>query len=95
MTRYIFILALVAAPLAASAGEEMTFDVLDANSDGFVSESEFVSWKTSLGDASPAEALVTFLEIDADANGMISEAELTAAKATMPADDSSHSDDSM
>lgn len=95
MTRYFFVLALAAFPLGAFAGEEVTFEILDANDDGFVSESEFVSWKTSLGEASPAEALVTFLEIDADANGMLSEAELNAAQAVKSADDSDHSDSTM
>ncbi len=91
MTRYLLILGLATFALGANAGENLTFETVDANKDGFVSESEFVSWKTSAGDATPAEALVKFIEIDADASGMISEAEMQAAKAKTDADDGTDS----
>ncbi|MCR9270310.1 MAG: EF-hand domain-containing protein [Henriciella sp.] len=67
---------------AASASEQVQFETVDTNADGFISESEFVTWKTSSGDYSAADALVAFIEIDADASGMISEAEMAAALAT-------------
>nr|WP_070958770.1 EF-hand domain-containing protein [Hyphomonas sp. Mor2] len=91
MTRFLFLLAFAASAFSASAGEDATFKTVDANQDGFVSESEFVSWKTSAGDMSPAEALVLFIEIDADASGMISEAEMAAAQAATSEHDSASS----
>ncbi|MCR9079652.1 MAG: hypothetical protein NXH78_11175 [Hyphomonadaceae bacterium] len=81
MTRYILLLGLATCAFTASAGEDVTFATVDANSDGFISESEFVSWKTSSGEMSAADALIKFIEIDTDASGMISEAEMEAAKA--------------
>ena len=84
MTRYLVLLICSAFAFGASAGEEVTFDMVDANKDGFVSESEFVSWKTSAGDMSPADALIKFIEIDSDASGMISEAEMDAAQSGDP-----------
>lgn len=81
MTRYILLLSFATCAFAASAGEDVTFATVDANSDGFISESEFVSWKTSSGELSAADALIKFIEIDTDASGMISEAEMDAAKA--------------
>lgn len=98
MTRYLALLGFAAFAFGASAGEDVTFNTVDSNGDGFVSETEYVSWKTSLGDTSPADALVQFIEIDADASGMISEAEMEAAKAKMKTDDKSgtdHSSDQM
>lgn len=80
MTRYFLLLGFSACAFAASAGEDVTFQTVDANKDGFVSESEFVSWKTSTGEMSPADALIKFIEIDTDASGMISEAEMDAAR---------------
>ena len=94
MTRYLALLGFAALAFGASAGEDVTFNTVDANGDGFVSETEFVSWKTSLSDASAADALVQFIEIDADASGMISEAEMMAAKAKMDADENSSTDHS-
>ena len=81
MTRIAILGALAFCALGANASENIDFATIDANSDGLISESEFVSWKTSLGDASPAEALVKFIEIDADASGMITKAEMDAAMA--------------
>ena len=94
MTRYLLILGFSTWALAASAGEDVTFQTVDSNSDGFVSESEFVSWKTSTGEMSPADALIKFIEIDTDASGMISEAEMEAATAKM-SDQDSHSNKQM
>ncbi|MEL6861846.1 MAG: hypothetical protein AAGL11_08410 [Pseudomonadota bacterium] len=84
MTRYLILSSLAFCALGANAGEAVTFATVDANADGFVSESEFVGWKTADGETSPAEALVKFIEIDADASGMISESEMNAAMAAKP-----------
>ncbi len=82
MTRFALIAAASAfCVLGATAGEDVSFESVDANGDGFVAESEFVTWKTADGTTSPADALVKFIEIDADASGMISEAEMAAAMA--------------
>ncbi len=94
MTRYLLLLGISACAFAASAGEDVRFQTVDANKDGFVSESEFVSWKTSTGEMSPADALIKFIEIDADASGMISEAEMDAAKARK-SEENSESDKQM
>ena len=93
MTRT-FILGAAAAIFAAgvSASEQVQFQTIDANADGFISESEFAGWKTATGEYSAADALVEFIKIDADASGMISEAELAAAMATKDADDASEMD---
>ena len=98
MTRYLFILGLAVCALGANAGEDVAFETIDVNGDGFISESEFVTWKTSADKAAPAEALVMFIEIDTDASGMISETEMEAAKAKMAAEERDipdHSDDTM
>jgi len=79
MTRIAILGAFAFCAFSASAGEDVTFSTVDKNADGFISESEFVGWKTADGEMSPAEALVKFIEIDADASGMISEAEMQAA----------------
>ncbi len=82
MTRFALISAAAAfCALGAAAGEDVTFEAVDTNADGFVSESEFVTWKTADSETSPADALVKFIEIDADASGMISEAEMASAMA--------------
>ena len=81
MTR-IAILGLISlGALGAHAGEDIQFSTVDSDGDGVISEREFVSWKTSLGEASPADALVRFIEIDVDYSGGITEAEIEAAKA--------------
>ena len=79
MFRYTLFGALAVCALGASAGEQVSFDTVDTNADGFVSEAEFVAWKTANGDVSPADALVKFIAIDADASGMISESEMQVA----------------
>lgn len=81
MSKYLILSGLVFCTLSASAGEEIAFATVDANNDGFVSESEFVSWKTADASVSPVDALIEFIEIDSDASGMISEAEMQAAMA--------------
>lgn len=81
MTRIAILSVLACCAFGASAGEDVQFKSVDTDADGFVSESEFVAWKTADGKTSPADALVKFIEIDADANGMISEAEMKAAMA--------------
>ena len=90
MTRYLVVLSFAACAFGASAGEKVSFATVDANSDGFISESEFVSWKTSSGEMSPADALIKFIEIDSDASGMISEAEMDAAMAAKSEQESDH-----
>jgi|GEM_PF-3103926 len=92
MTKYLLLLGLAMSAFGASAGEDISFTTVDSNSDGFVSEREFVSWKTSMGDTSPADALIQFIEIDADASGMISEAEMESALAKKATEESQESD---
>ncbi|MEL6724671.1 MAG: hypothetical protein AAFP81_02650 [Pseudomonadota bacterium] len=93
MTRTFILGAAIAIFAAgASASEKVQFQTIDANADGFVSESEFVGWKTATGEYSAADALVEFIKIDADASGMISESEMAAAMATKDADDASDMD---
>ncbi len=79
MTRTFILSAVAVCAIGATAHAGADFATVDANSDGFVSETEFVTWKTSSGEMSAADALLKFIEIDADASGMISEAEMKAA----------------
>lgn len=81
MTRIAILGAFAFCALSAAASENIEFSTVDSDSDGLVSEREFVTWQTSLGNASPAEALVKFIEIDTDASGMITKAEMDAAMA--------------
>ncbi len=93
MTRTYILGAVVAVfALAVSASEQVQFQTIDGNADGFISESEFVGWKTATGEYSAADALVEFIKVDADASGMVSESELAAHLATMDADDASEMD---
>ncbi len=71
--------ALYAFSAAAQAEEDATFKAIDANSDGFVTESEFVAHQTASGEVSSTAALVTFIGIDKDASGTISVDEMKAA----------------
>ena len=81
MKRFAIMSTLAAAgALAASAGEMVAFTDIDANGDGSVSESEFVTYKIAEGEHSAQEASEMFLIVDADANGSVSKAEFTAAK---------------
>ena len=85
MTRIVILGGIALFALSAAASEPIPFATIDADASGTLSESEFVSWKTVQGGASPAEALIRFLEIDADANGTISPAEWKAAQAASKA----------
>ena len=92
MTRIAILGAFAFCALSAAASENIEFSTVDSDGDGLVSEREFVTWKTSLGNASPAEALVQFIETDTDASGMISKAEMDAAMATADEKSDSASD---
>lgn len=92
MTRTFILSAIAFCAIGATAHAGADFATVDANSDGFVSETEFVTWKTSTGEMSAADALLKFIEIDADASGMISESEMKAAQ-EMATDDDSASDE--
>ncbi len=82
MTRFTLIAAASAfCVLGAQAGEDVSFEDVDTNADGFVTETEFVSWKTASGEVSTSDALTQFIAIDADASGMISPSEMEAAMA--------------
>ena len=82
MTRIAIVGRFALCALGAHAGENIDFSTVDSDGDGVISEREFVTWKTSLGEMSPADALVEFIAIDVDSSGGITEAELEAAKAT-------------
>jgi len=82
MTRTFILSAIAFCAIGATAHAGADFATIDVNSDGFVSETEFVTWKTSTGDMSAA-----------DASGMISESEMKAAS-EMTHDDDNASDDS-
>ncbi|MEP1143873.1 MAG: EF-hand domain-containing protein [Henriciella sp.] len=92
MTRTLLLSVAAFCAFSASAGEDIQFSTVDANADGFISESEFVGWKTATGEYSAADALVKFIEIDADASGMISEEEMKAAMATKETSESTNDD---
>ncbi len=92
MTRTFILSAIAFCAIGAAAHAGADFATIDANSDGFVSETEFVTWKTSTGEMSAADALLKFIEIDADASGMISESEMKAAS-EMSKDEDGASDD--
>lgn len=86
MTRYLILASFAVCALGAAADTDIAFQVVDANGDGFISEGEFVSWKTVEAEISPADALIKFIEVDADASGMISETEFTAAMSDQTSD---------
>ena len=79
MTRTLFLGVISVFAIGATASASADFATVDVNADGFVSETEFVTWKTASGEMSAADALIKFIEIDADASGMISESEMEAA----------------
>ena len=79
MTKTIILGAISVFAIGATASAGADFATVDVNADGFVSETEFITWKTASGEMSTADALVKFIEIDTDASGMISEAEMEAA----------------
>jgi len=93
MTRTIILTTFAVFAIGATASAGADFATVDANADGFVSESEFVTWKTSTGEMDAADALVKFIEIDADASGMISEAEMEAAIAAAKQEEELGADD--
>lgn len=87
MTRIAIVGMFALCALGAHAGENIDFSTVDSDGDGVISEREFVTWKTSLGEMSPADALVEFIAIDVDSSGGITEAELEAAKAASEGSD--------
>ncbi len=87
MTRTFILTAVSIFAIGATANAGADFASVDTNADGFVSETEFVSWTTASGELSAADALIKFIEIDADASGMISEAEMKAAMEAKESDD--------
>jgi Ca2+-binding EF-hand superfamily protein len=94
MTRFALIAAASAfCVLGAQAGEDISFEDVDTNGDGFVTETEFVSWKTASGEVSTSDALTQFIAIDADASGMISPSEMEAAMAVKDDDGMDDQDD--
>lgn len=95
MTRTSILSVIAFCVIGATAHAGAEFATVDANSDGFVSETEFVTWKTSSGEMSAADALLKFIEIDADASGMISEAEMKAAAEAAKDDSDSKSSTEM
>lgn len=75
-------LVVCAMPVQAGEPETMAgFDAIDADLDGVVSESEFVSHKTSSGEVTVEEAISLFADLDTDTSGMIEPEEFAAAKA--------------
>ena len=95
MTRTLLLSAFSIFAIGATASAGADFATVDTNADGFVSETEFVSWATASGEVSAADALIKFIEIDADASGMISEAEMTAAMDAKKEKDTSTEDSPM
>jgi len=85
MTKTAIIAAfLVVCAVPAQAGEPenmVSIETIDTDLDGFVSESEFVSHKTALGDVTVEEAKSLFATLDTDTSGMIEPKELAAVKA--------------
>ena len=73
------VVAAFATALMGHAGEMPDFSGLDTDSDGRLSEAEFVSWKTSGGRATEAEAVAKFTKFDTDQDGFVLEAEYNAA----------------
>jgi hypothetical protein len=71
--------AAFATALMAHAGEMPDFSGIDSDADGKISEAEFVSWKTSGGKSTEAEATAKFAKFDKDGDGWIIEAEYNAA----------------
>ena len=73
------VVAAFATALMGHAGEMPDFSGLDTDSDGRLSEAEFVSWKTSSGRTTEAEAVAKFTKFDTDHDGFVLEAEYNAA----------------
>jgi Ca2+-binding EF-hand superfamily protein len=80
MIRFASIMAATAAfAFTATAGEPVKFETVDADTNGLISESEFVAWKTADGETSSAEAIIKFMSVDADSSGGITPEEFEAA----------------
>ncbi|MDJ0920567.1 MAG: EF-hand domain-containing protein [Henriciella sp.] len=80
MTRIALITAAAIVCLSgAQAQVEATFEIVDTNADGYVSQGEFVSWQTASGEVTVTEATIKFVEIDTDGSGSITLAEMSAA----------------
>ncbi|MEM1086560.1 MAG: hypothetical protein AAGH90_02445 [Pseudomonadota bacterium] len=93
MIRFASIVAATAAfGFAAQAGEAVTFETVDADGSGLITESEFVGWKTADGETSSAEAIIKFLSVDADGSGGITPAEFDAAMSSPVEDGESASE---
>ena len=73
------ILAAFSTALMAHAGELPDFSDYDTDTDGRISEAEFVSYATSDGQTTEAEAVAEFAKFDANADGAISMEEYVAA----------------
>lgn len=71
--------AAAAGAFAASAGEMVAYTDIDTNSDGMITETEFVTYKTAKGDVSQAEASEKFAMADANDDGVVTKAEFDAA----------------
>ncbi|MEM9572088.1 MAG: hypothetical protein AAF996_11520 [Pseudomonadota bacterium] len=95
MTRTLLLSAFSVFAIGATASAGTEFATVDVNADGFVSETEFVSWATASGELSAADALIKFIEIDTDASGMISEAEMKAAMDAKKPNDKGEDDTQM
>ncbi len=65
--------------LMGHAGEMPDFSLLDLDADGLITEDEYVSFRSSAGRASEAEAKAKFTKFDLDSNGTVSEKELADA----------------
>jgi len=80
MIRFASIMAATAAfAFTANAGEPVKFETVDADTNGLISESEFVAWKTADGKTSSAEAIIKFMSVDSDGSGGITPEEFEAA----------------
>ncbi|MEM8615734.1 MAG: hypothetical protein AAGF20_02255 [Pseudomonadota bacterium] len=95
MTRFALLMATsisfgLAILLAASADETVSFEAIDINADGLVSEPEYVSWRTADGSVTAMDAAVEFAILDVDASGALEEAELAE---TLGADDAAATED--
>ncbi|WOR14659.1 hypothetical protein RYZ27_12835 [Hyphomonas sp. FCG-A18] len=74
-----FMAATAAFAFTATAGEPVKFETIDADTNGLISESEFVAWKTADGKTSSAEAIIKFMSVDSDGSGGITPEEFEAA----------------
>ena len=90
MTRfYITMIAGAMGALGAFAGEVLTFETVDTNMDGLITESEFVSWNTMGSETSLDDAIADFALIDVDSSGMLTSEEFDAAFGDNAEDDAS------